>query len=307
MKERLQKILARAGVASRREAERMISAGRIAVNGAVVTDLGSRAEDGRDAIRVDGKLLHTRSERITVALHKPRAVVSSCRDPEGRPTVADFVRKIPARLYPIGRLDYDAEGLLLMTNDGDLAFSLLRPGGAERIYRVKVRGLPSPEVLARLESGIVLDGKRTLPARIRPLRRPLKGRPPKGRSATTGAEGGHNTWLQVTLHEGRRNQLVRMFERVGHPVMRLRRVAIGPLELGALPAGRWRQLDESDLARLRRAALGERRGQPAAQRRAPSRAGERRPAPQRETRRRPPPPAPHRSSSRGRRVRRGDS
>jgi pseudouridine synthase len=257
MKERLQKILSRAGVASRREAEGMIEEGRIVVNGAVVTDLGTRAEEGRDAIRVDGKRLRASSpERITVALNKPRGVVSSCRDPEGRPTVADLVKRIPARLYPVGRLDYNAEGLLLLTNDGDLAFRLLRPGGAERVYRVKVRGVPAAETIERLRQGIVLDGKKTLPARIGSVR-PAR---------IAGRQGGRNAWLRVGLHEGRKNQLIRMFERVGHPVLRLRRVAIGPLELGTIPTGRWRVLTEEDVARLLGAV-----GRPAADRIRPPR------------------------------------
>ncbi len=240
--ERLQKILSRAGVASRREAERMIEAGRVRVNGRTVTALGTRAEAGRDAIVVDGRLLRpaASAERVTYALHKPRGVVSTRKDPEGRPTVVDFSPPGAPRLYPIGRLDWDAEGLILLTNDGDLAFQLLRPGSAERVYHVKVKGQPEEESLERLRSGLSLDGRRTLPAHVRRMGR------------------GGNVWIEVGLHEGRKNQLVRMFRAVGHPVLRLRRVRIGPVELGKLAPGATRRLTAVELSQLRHIRPGRR-------------------------------------------------
>lgn len=242
MRERLQKILSRAGVASRREAERMLADGRVMVNGAVITEPGTKADPGKDAIRIDGKRLQRLAPAtVTIALHKPRGVVSTRSDPEGRPTVVDLVRGVPGRLYPVGRLDYNAEGLLLLTNDGDLAYALLRPGGAERTYRVKVRGEPSQEALSRLRKGIVLDGRRTLPARVRKIHTKL------------------NTWLEIGLHEGKKNQIIRMCQAIGHPVSRLRRVKIGPIALGTLPRGRHRVLRPGEVAALRAACLDERR------------------------------------------------
>jgi len=252
MRERLQKILARAGVASRREAERMLLEGKIRVNGEVVVKLGSSADRTTDSIRVDGKLLRdAQPARVTMALHKPRGVVSTRRDPQGRTTVIDLIRGVPGRLYPIGRLDYNAEGLLLLTNDGDLAYRLLRPGAVERLYLVKVRGGPREEELARLRQGILLDGRKTLPARI-------------SRTVRGGARFMRNCWLEVGLHEGRPNQIVRMFRAIGHPVLRLRRIRIGPVALGSLPPGGFRPLTPRELAAL--SALRPSRLRPAASR-----------------------------------------
>src|SRR6059036_3118331 len=248
MRERLQKILARAGVASRREAERMLLEGKIRVNGEVVVKLGSSADRTTDSIRVDGKLLRdAQPARVTMALHKPRGVVSTRRDPQGRKTVIDLIRRVPGRLYPIGRLDYDAEGLLLVTNDGDLAYRLLRPGGAERVYHVKVKGQPDPVQIERLRGGILLDGKRTLPALIRPLRHAPAARRGGRMGRRNAPQAGQNRWLEVALHEGRRNQVVRMFRAIGNPVLRLRRVRIGPIGLGTLPPGRFRYLEPDEL------------------------------------------------------------
>jgi pseudouridine synthase len=236
MRERLQKILSSAGVASRREAERMILEGRVRVNGRTVTLLGSKADGQRDAIRVDGRLLNrSRPVRMTLALNKPRGVVSTRRDPEGRRTVIDLIRGVRARLYPVGRLDYNAEGLILLTNDGELAYRLLRPGSVERVYRVKVKDRPDPDRLSRLRRGIVIDGRRTLPARVRVVRT------------------GPSTWIEIGLHEGRKNQVVRMFRAIGHPLHRLRRISIGPVSLGRLAPGEHRVLTVAESARLRAA------------------------------------------------------
>ena len=239
MPERLQKILSRAGVASRREAEKMILAGRIVINGTVVSELGTKADFDRDVIRLDGKRLkNTEPARVTIALNKPRGVMSTRNDPEGRKTVIDLVKGLNARLYPIGRLDYNAEGLIILTNDGDLAFGILRPGSAERVYMVRVKGDPIQEALDRIRTGMILDRRRTLPARVRRV------------------SGGKNCWVEVGMHEGRKNQVIRMFQAIGHPVIRLRRVRIGSLELGSLKPGEFRKLSTLELARLRASATG---------------------------------------------------
>lgn len=239
MQERLQKILSRAGLASRREAERWILEGRIVVNSEAVTELGARADSERDDIRVDGRRVRPQRRRLVVALYKPRGVITSMRDPEGRPTVRELVARVHERVYPVGRLDFHSEGLLLLTNDGDLAARLMAPRSrCPKVYEVKVRGNPQAEVLRRLARGIVLEGRRTLPARIRPM------------------HGEHNAWLEVELVEGRKNQIREMFRRAGHPVMKLRRVRIGPLGLGGLRPGEYRVLSEGEVRRLRE-GLGE--------------------------------------------------
>lgn len=236
---RLQKILARAGVASRRAAEEMIRSGRVTVNGAVATAMGTCADPGADAIRVDGRRLRAQPPARVVALHKPRGVVTTMADPEGRRTVADLIPAGAGRLVPIGRLDFHSEGLLLLTNDGDLAHAVLHPSSAvTKAYHVKVRGSPSEAALRRFARGIRLEGRRTRPARVRRLRGTRQG----------------NCWLEVELHEGRRNQIRRMCDRLGHPVQRLRRVRIGPIDLGDLRPGENRELTLAEVGRLRRAA-----------------------------------------------------
>jgi pseudouridine synthase len=238
MSERLQKVLAHAGVASRRAAERLILEGRITVNGAVVTELGTKVDPERDAIKVDGKrLAAVPAGRTYLALHKPRGVVTTLSDPEGRPTVKDYLRGIKARVYPVGRLDFASEGLLLLTDDGMLARDLMHPSrGVEKTYLVKVKGQPEPEVLTRLSRGIPLDGKRTGPARTRVVRR------------------GDNAWIEITIGEGRNRQVRRMFQAVGHPVQRLRRLAYGGVSLGRLPVGHLRALTEAEVAELQKAS-----------------------------------------------------
>lgn len=237
MTERLQKVLAQAGVASRRSAERLIVEGRVSVNGAVTVVLGTKIDPEHDVVRVDGKPIPRRPVVKTyILLNKPRGYVTTLRDPEGRPTVRDLLRGVRARVFPVGRLDYDSEGLLLLTDDGNLARDLMHPSsGVSKTYLVKVRGEPAPETLRSLESGIPIGGRRTLPARVRISRR------------------GDNCWLEVDLVEGRNRQVRRMLEAVGHPVMRLRRVGYGGLTLGNLVAGRFRSLTPGELQRLRRA------------------------------------------------------
>ena len=243
--ERLQKILSQAGVASRRKAEEMIEQGRVAVNGTVVTALGTKADANRDHIRVDGKLLHGAERLRYFVLNKPKGFVTTVKDPEGRPTVMQFFDKMRERLYPVGRLDYMSEGLLLVTNDGDLANKLTKAGsGVEKVYLVKVAGQPTEGELELLRAGVSIErGKpgtpmvRTSPARIRQVRQ------------------GDNPWYEVVLIEGRNRELRKMFVAVGHFVEKIRRVGYGPLVLDQEP-GNMRELEPEELAALRLAAEG---------------------------------------------------
>jgi pseudouridine synthase len=231
---RLHKYLARAGVASRREAERLIQSGRVAVNGKPVTALGTIIDPARDTVRLDGERVADRGRRVAYLLNKPRGYITSASDPEGRPTVLDLVPAGAARLYPVGRLDYHSEGLVILTNDGDLAQRLTHPRHhVPKTYRVKVRGTVPPAALAALRRGIVLDGRRTLPARVTPV------------------SAQHNAWVEIVLYEGRKNQIRRMFEAIGHPVLKLRRIGIGPLRDRGLKPGQWRRLDPEEIRRLR--------------------------------------------------------
>jgi len=234
--ERLQKILSAAGIASRRAAEDLIRAGRVTVNGAVVRELGQRADPGIDTIAVDGDPIRIGARR-TIVLHKPRGIVSTLSDPEGRPTVATLVGTAD-RLYPVGRLDVNSTGLLLLTNDGTLAAALLHPRHTvPRVYEVKVRGTPGEDVLTRLRRGVRLEDGKTAPARVRVVEKlPTK------------------TWLEVTVHEGRSHLVRRICAAVGHPVEKLARVRLGPLVLGALPPGAWRDLTPGELRALAVAA-----------------------------------------------------
>lgn len=237
-RERLQKILSRAGLASRREAERWIEEGRVELNGRRVRRMGETADLEHDDLRVDGRRVRPQRRRLVVALNKPQGVITSMRDPQGRPTVRDLLTKVRERLYPVGRLDYSSEGLLLMTNDGDLAAHLMAPRShCPKVYEVKVRGVPEDPALKRLSQGIVLQGRRTLPARIRFLK------------------GHQNSWLEVRLIEGRKNQIREMFRRVGHPVLKLRRVRIGSLALGRLRPGDYRILTQKEVRHLRDSLL----------------------------------------------------
>jgi 23S rRNA pseudouridine2605 synthase len=243
--ERLQKILSQAGIASRRHAEEMIVAGRVVVNGQVVTQLGSKADLGRDHIRVDGKLLHGAERHRYFMLNKPRGYVTTVNDPEHRPTVMEFFAKAQERMYPVGRLDYLSEGLLLMTNDGELANLLSKAGsGVEKTYLVKVAGQPSAEELERLRGGVTIEkGEpgsarvRTSPARIREFRE------------------GDNPWFEVVLIEGRNRELRKMFAAVGHFAKKIRRVGYGPLVLDVEP-GNMRELSEDEVNALRLTAEG---------------------------------------------------
>ena len=238
--ERLQKILSGAGVASRRASESLILEGRVSINGAVVHTLGTKADPETDDIRVDGRRIAHAPVRRYILLNKPRGYVTTRRDPQQRPTVMDLIKGVREYLYPVGRLDYDSEGLLLLTNDGDLATRLMHPRHeVERVYQARLRGRPDRHALERLASGVTLDGRRTAPARVRLLDRP------------DGAASDQAT-VEIALHEGRHRQVRRMFEAVGHPVVRLRRVRIGPIVDPDMPPGHWRELTEREVRRLRK-------------------------------------------------------
>lgn len=276
MQERLQKLLARAGVASRRGAEALIRQGRVTVNGRTVAELGTRADPERDRVAVDGRPISC--EPLTyILLHKPRGVVSTARDPRGRPTVVDLVGGAGVRLYPVGRLDYDSSGLLLLTNDGELAHALTHPRHqVEKVYRVRVKGHPSAADLDRLRRGVPLDDGVTAPASVREVGR---------------GEGG-GAWLEMAIREGRNRQVRRMLAAVGHEVTALIRIREGGLSLGRLRPGAYRPLTRTEVARLYRAAglsrdvalprdapshgISDSAGTPAAGRRSTDRSGERR-------------------------------
>ena len=234
--ERLQKLIAAAGLCSRRQAETLIRQGRVAVDDVIVTALGSRADPARRRITVDGKPLPKRRRRATtILINKPKGVVTTMRDPQGRPTVADLVgAHFRQRLFPVGRLDLDTEGALILTDDGDLAQRLLHPKyGIERTYLAVVKGRVRPAALARLREGIEIDGRRTSPAR-----------------AELRTSSGGQSKLIITIHEGRKRQVRKMCAAVGHPVLHLKRLAYGGLELGSLPPGGYRRLGKKDLQRL---------------------------------------------------------
>ena len=249
--ERLQKILSQAGIASRRAAEVLITDGRVSVNGSVVRELGTKADPDADDIRVDGRRIKARQALRYILLFKPTGYVSTRSDPQQRPTVIDLLHGVREYVYPVGRLDYDSEGLLLLTNDGDLAAMLTHPRhGVERTYEVHVAGVPDADAIDRLRRGIPLDGRRTLPAIVHVLHR---------------GRGDRDAVLAITIREGRNRQVRRMCEAVGHPVRALRRTRIGPVEDPQLKPGHWRELTAREIRTLK--ALSDRpapRPQPAA-------------------------------------------
>jgi 23S rRNA pseudouridine2605 synthase len=260
--DRLQKILSQAGIASRRHGEEMILAGRVMVNGQVVTQLGAKADPARDHIKVDGKLIPVAEHHRYFMLNKPRGFVTTVSDPEGRPTVMQFFSKMRERLYPVGRLDYESEGLLLVTNDGELANQLTRAAsGVEKTYLVKVAGRPTAEELDRLRSGVLIergepgsDKTQTAPARIREFH--TGARQGSAKSGRAGSHAGpENPWYEVVLIEGRNRELRKMFQSVGHFVEKIRRVGYGSLVLDVEP-GELRELTPQELAQLRRTAEG---------------------------------------------------
>lgn len=238
MQERLQKLIAAAGVASRRHAEELITAGRVTVNGKIVTELGTKADPDKDHIKVNGKLINPQlksREKVYVLLNKPKGYLSSVSDPEGRPLVTELLPRSLGRLYPVGRLDFNTEGLLLLTNDGDFTnFITSARNRVIKVYEVKVKGVPSDSAIERLRRGVKLeDGTRTAPAKINKLN-----------------ETQTNAWFEVLLHQGRNQQVRRMFELIGHSVLKLKRVRIGFLTDEGLKPGYWRFLSPAEAAKL---------------------------------------------------------
>ena len=233
MEERLQKILSRAGIASRRSAERFILDGRVTLNGATVRELGTKADVGRDDVRVDGVRVRAPRETVYLLLNKPKGVVSTRHDPAGRKTVMDLVPRV-AGLFPVGRLDVTTEGLLVLTNDGDFAQRVAHPRyEVPRVYHAKVHRIPSPETLEQLRKGVRVDGERMKVDKVRIL------------------EGESNAWIELTLHEGKNREVKRLLEAVGHPVSKLKRVALGPLTCKGLDPGHFRPLTPREVKTLR--------------------------------------------------------
>jgi 23S rRNA pseudouridine2605 synthase len=239
MEERLQKLIAAAGIASRRHAEELIEAGEVTVNGEVVREQGTKADPARDHIKVRGRLINPlleSREKVYVLLNKPRGYLTALSDPEGRPLVSELVPQSLGRLHPVGRLDFNTEGLLILTNDGELTNHVTSARNhVEKVYEVKVKGVPPEEQVERLRRGVRLeDGARTAPARV------LK----TGETKT-------NAWFEVVLREGRNQQIRRMFDLIQHSVMKLRRVRIGPVTAEGILVGQWRHLTPAEVKRLK--------------------------------------------------------
>jgi pseudouridine synthase len=243
--ERLQKILSQAGIASRRASEQLMLDGRVTVNGATVRELGTKADAAHDDIRVDGRRVRVVERHRYLLLNKPRGCVSTRSDPQQRPTVIDLLRGVREYVYPVGRLDFDSEGLLILTNDGDLAAKLTHPRhGVPRVYEARVLGVPDAHDLERLSRGVVIDGRKTEGARVERV-----SARPDVRHGSTGVR----TTLRITIHEGRNRQLRKMCDAIGHPIVELRRVAIGPIKDARLKPGTWRELTEEEVRKLRAA------------------------------------------------------
>src|SRR5437868_12125128 len=235
MEERLQRIRAHAGVASRRKAEQLIAEGRVELNGKTVRELGTKADPRTDLIRVDGKLIAEPEDKVWFVLYKPAGCVTTLADPEGRPTIAQYLKGIPERVYPVGRLDYDVEGALLVTNDGELAHQLMHPRfGVRRTYLAKVAGVPRPEQIERLRSGVRLED-----GRARALDAAVQSRTPR------------NTWVRVVVSEGRPHLVKRLMEAVGAPVLKLHRADYGGIGVEGMRPGEVRELTRAEVQSLR--------------------------------------------------------
>ena len=235
---RLQKILAAAGIASRRKAEALIAAGQVTVNGRIA-QIGEQADPEVDAIRVSGKPIRI-ERKVSLALHKPSGCITSVSDPQGRPTVLDLVRT-RERVVPAGRLDYSSEGLVILSNDGDLIRTITRAGGCAKVYLVKIQGSLSPADLSALQAGVRLEGKKLAACRIALHKE------------------GDNAWYRITLFQGVNRQIRRMLETRGHRVSRIRRIAVGPVSLGKLKPGEWRWLTPDEVKALKMSGTGGRR------------------------------------------------
>ncbi|HEY5627714.1 MAG TPA: pseudouridine synthase [Nitrospira sp.] len=232
---RLQKLIAGTGLASRRKAEVLIATGRVTVNGKVVKELGTKVDPAKDHVKVDGKHLSSPEPFVYLILNKPKNVMSTLDDPGGRTTVKDYLHGISLRVFPVGRLDFDSEGLMLMTNNGDLAQALLHPRyHVPKTYLIKVKGVLTDEEIRTLEQGVKLEDGMTSPATVKKIRK---------------AEA--NSWVEITIREGRKHQVKRMLESVGHPVIKLTRVKMGPLSLGNLESGEFRFLTDREANALR--------------------------------------------------------
>jgi 23S rRNA pseudouridine2605 synthase len=267
--ERLQKIIAAAGIASRRKAEQMISSGMVEVNGQIVTELGTKADPERDHIRVNGKLLHGAERHIYLLMNKPKGYVTTVSDPEGRPTVMDLLRGIRTRVYPVGRLDYASEGLLLLTNDGDLAHALMKAAShVPKTYVVKVAGTPDSAGLERLRRGLLISdgtsavtnvehriGKQRTGGDARASKIYNRKNPRRVKTAAAKVRlirESENPWYELTLTEGRNRQIRKMFEEIGHHVEKIKRVRYGPLSLD-VPPGEFRRLSIGEVEKLKKA------------------------------------------------------
>jgi 23S rRNA pseudouridine2605 synthase len=233
--QRLQKILAHAGVASRRKAEELIESGHVTVNGKLVRELGSKADLAEDVIAVDGRTIRETQDKVYHLLYKPAGCVTTLSDPENRPTIKNYLEDIPERVYPVGRLDYDAEGALIVTNDGDLAFSMMHPRfGVRRTYLAKVHGVPSAEQIERLRRGVRLED-----GRARALEAEIHSRTPR------------NTWVRVVVAEGRQHLVKRLMEAVGAPVQKLFRADYGGIAVAGMRPGEVRELTKAEIHTLR--------------------------------------------------------
>ncbi|VAV85453.1 Ribosomal large subunit pseudouridine synthase B [hydrothermal vent metagenome] len=233
--ERLQKIMARAGIASRRKAEELITDGRVFVNGSPVTELGARADVAVDKIEVDGNVISSKGPRVYILLYKPTSTISAVSDPEGRAVVVDLIKGVKHRIFPVGRLDYDAEGVLLLTNDGELTNKLIHPRSrVPKTYLVKVKGKPDQNDIKRLAEGVYLDDGRTLPARAKFVKAALE-----------------NSWIELTVTEGRNHLVKRMCLKIGHPVAKIRRTDFAGIKIGSLKPGEFRVLTKAEVEALK--------------------------------------------------------
>jgi 23S rRNA pseudouridine2605 synthase len=235
MQERLQKILSKCGIASRRKAEEIILEGRVTVNGKVAS-LGMKADLSKDHIKVDGKLIRGVEPKVYIAFNKPVNCITSMSDPQGRVTIKDYIKKVRVKVFPVGRLDYDSEGLVLLTNDGELANAIMHPRRhIPKTYLVKIKGKADEKDLKRIKEGVRLRDGLTAPAQVRKMRKQEV-----------------NSWLEVVIFEGKKHQVRRMFEKIGHPVLKLKRTKINGITLGGLPAGSYRYLTPDEIARLKK-------------------------------------------------------
>jgi 23S rRNA pseudouridine2605 synthase len=239
---RLQKIIAQAGVTSRRKAEELILSGSVTVNGRIIRKLGSKADPKKDHIKVKGHLIRTQQPLTYLIFNKPKGVVTTLIDPQGRPTVMDFIDGIKTRVYPVGRLDYDSEGLLFLTNDGQLAQELIHPRyEIPRTYLVKVKGVVSEQNLKKLREGMSFTATRYAPCRVEKIRKTP-----------------NHSWLEMTLYEGQKREIRRMMDKINHPVLKLKRTRLATLKLGDLSPGRYRRLTSEEIRSLRVFTLGRR-------------------------------------------------